>query len=123
MKPSLLPLLLFPLLYCGCGTTQVRYDSVKRPATKNVDVFQSAQSPPRPYKVIGMLADDGRMEEKSYLEGKFARKAKRMGGNGLLFAPFEQTSHAPEGWEMYDTYGYKAYVISYDAPAMTASRP
>jgi hypothetical protein len=125
MKSSLLLLLLLlvPILFCACGTTQVRYDSVKRSPTKSVDVYRNAQTPSRAYKVIGMLADDGRMEEKDYLEGKFTRKARRMGGNGLLFVPFEQTSKAPEGWEIYDTYAYKAYVVTYDAPAMTAAKP
>ena len=121
MKSVLVILLLVPLLYCGCGTTQVRYDSVKRKPTNRLDVFQRTQAPVRAYKVIGLLADDGRMEERSYLEGKFARKAKKMGADGLVFAPFEQTSKAPEGWELYDTYAYKAYVIIYDQPAAVTS--
>jgi hypothetical protein len=123
MKSFVLPLLFVPILYCGCGTTPIRYDSLTRPATRNVDVYHDDQSPTRDYKVIGLLVDDGRMEEKRYLEGKFARTAKKMGGDGLMFVPLEQTSRAPEGWEIYDTYAYKAYVITYDAPAVTAARP
>ena|SRR5436190_1268147 len=112
MKYSLL--LFIALIFCGCGTTQIRYDAVKRQPTKKIDLYRVEQKPAQSYKVIGLLADDGRMEEKDYLEGKFARKARHMGGNGLVFAPFEQTSKAPAGWELYDTYAYKAYVIIYD---------
>ncbi len=123
MKFIVSSLLLLPFVYCGCGTTQIRYDTVKRPPTKTVDVYHEAQKPVQSYQVIGLLADDGRMEEKTYLEGS-SRKAKNMGGNGLVFAPFEQTSKAPDGWEIYDTFAYKAYVIIYDPPStVTALHP
>ena len=112
---SLLPTLLFCLLFVGCQSSNT-YDGEKQKASAQIDIFRDGAKPQVKYREIGMIADDGRKEEQPGIEGKMIKKAKGMGGNAIIFLPLEQSGEElrPFFAGLATAYVYKALVVVYE---------
>src|SRR5438105_12435320 len=88
MKSVFISSLFIVLFLVGCQQTSNTYGAKHTP-TSDIAIFRDGAKPDRKYHEIGMIADDGRKAEQPAIEGKMIRKAKRMGGNAILFLPLE----------------------------------
>jgi hypothetical protein len=79
-----------------------------------VEVFRDGQKPSKAFKEVGFLTDDGGLGEQGKIEGKFLRKAKRMGANAIIMYPLQKTGAELKGFSVVDTFLYKASVIVYE---------
>ncbi len=73
------------------------------------------QKPPKNYKELTLLTDDGRIEEQPAIEAKMIKKAKAMGANAIIFHPLIESGSEAQpfvGWKK--TYFYKASVVLYE---------
>ena len=78
--------LLTVAIITGCASTnEVVTDSATRHPTKAVDVFKDGNTPNRAYKQIGELSFLGPREDELRAEKYFISRAKKMGGDGILF--------------------------------------
>lgn len=110
MKASLLCLFCAVCLsfVTGCVSNQsARIDTV------GIDLFTDAKQPTRTFKQIGILGDNARLDEEPAITAKFLKKAKKMGGQGLIM------SKTPGGSELtlsgvVPSYAYKGIVIVYE---------
>src|SRR5258706_323760 len=87
MKRITTPLGLAALLaITGCASTnEIVSDSATRPPTSSVEVFKGGRMPERHFKEIAELSFLGPREDELKAQKFFMRRAKRMGGNGLIF--------------------------------------
>ncbi|HEY5909575.1 MAG TPA: hypothetical protein VJA21_03115 [Verrucomicrobiae bacterium] len=114
MKLKLLgALTLATALLVGCATSEVEYDSTKRSPTTQLDFFRDAQKPSRPYKEVALLTDDGALNEQGAIEAGIIKKAKRMGGDAVIFHPLVKSGGELKGFSWVDNYCYKATVVVY----------
>ena len=67
-----------------------------------------------PCKQVGLLTDGGRIFDQGDLESSFIKRAKEMGGDGLVLLPPVKSVESPPGWDLYDTFLYEAVVVAYD---------
>jgi len=111
MKLPFIATLLF-LFLVGCQPS-ARYDTTKRPATADIDIFREGQKPTRAYKEIGVVTDDGRAVEQPTIEAKMIKKANRMGGNAVILHVPVRSGTEMAGFSAVDTFLYKATVIVY----------
>lgn len=110
MKTFFLCLICTVLLFSitGCVSNQsARID------TFGVDLLVDEKQPTRPFKQIGILGDNARLDEEPAITTKFLKKAKKMGGQGLIM------SKTPGGSELtlsgvVPSYTYKGVVIVYE---------
>lgn len=95
----------------GCTTAEPQAS-----ATKQIEIFLDGKEPAQPYKVIGSLTDDSRLEEHPAIEAKKVKKARQMGGDALVFEPKVETGIdvGPFAWGAKKSYLYKAKVIKYE---------
>jgi hypothetical protein len=88
-------------------------DHSTRTPTTQIDVFKG-QKPNKPYKVIATLSQLGPRQEELRALKDFVEKAKKLGGNGVIF------EYPPQGDQRYDIgglrneYNFKADVIVYE---------
>jgi hypothetical protein len=105
----ILPYLVAFVLAWGCSAPGAE----RRPGAL-VEVFRDGQKPSKAFKEIGMLTDDGGLGEQGTIEGKFLRKAKRMGANAIIMYPLQKTGAELKGFSLVDTFLYKASVVVYE---------
>ena len=115
MKLTLL-LSLVAAFFVGCASPDGQHDSVKRKPATQIDTFRDGQKPTRAYKEIATLADDAREVEEPQIEAKMIQKAKRMGGNAIIFEPKSRSGAEFTGFfsTLSNTYLYKARVVVYE---------
>ena len=89
----------------GC---RARSANVKRA----LDVYRD-QKPNVAYKEVGFLTNDGRVFEQNEIEATFIKRAKEMGGDGLVLLSPVKSIEAPQGWGLFDTLLFEAVVVSY----------
>lgn len=88
-----------------------------RPASAQIDVFKDGEKPSRAFKSIGLLKDDGKDQEQEQIEAKMIAKAKKMGGQAILFDKPKQSGMEAEFFSFGQakfTYLYKANVVVYE---------
>lgn len=107
--------LFIAFILVGCQSSAT-YDGPKQARTDRVDIFRDGAKPDRKYRELGMIADDGRKEEQPGIEAKMIKKAKRMGGNAIIFLPLEQSGEElrPFFAGIAAAYVYKAIVVAYE---------
>jgi hypothetical protein len=96
-----------------CALTGCVSNESARLDSYGVDLYTNGQEPTRPYKQIGILGDNARLGEEPSITAKFLKKAKKMGGDGLII------SMIPDGNELtlcgvVQSYTYKGIVIVYE---------
>jgi hypothetical protein len=108
-------LVLIVVLLFGCASPDVRYDSTKRAPTTHIDIFRDGAKPDRAFKEISTLVDDAREVEEPQVEANMIKKAKRMGGNAILFQPKTINGSELTGLATWSrTYLYKARIVVYE---------
>lgn len=115
MKTSVLTtvLTITLLLTAGCAT-DTQQGSVKGASATQLDIFRDGNKPTRPYKEIRLLTDQGKAVEQVTIENKMLKKAKALGGEGIIFSPKEETGSEMSGlFGVATTFLYKASVIVY----------
>lgn len=93
MKSSILSALLLCFVLVGCSTHDLAYDDVKRAPTKSVEVFREGMKPSKPYKEISELTYVGFVDEEPGAKQDLIKRAKKIGANGLIFLPREDTGY------------------------------
>ena len=78
-----------------------------------LDVYRDCEKPRIPCRQLGLLTDGGRIFEQSDIEAGFVKRAKEMGGDGLVLFPPVKSVESPPGWKLYDTFIYEALVVAY----------
>lgn len=115
-------ILVFTFLFFGCASSDVQYDSIKREPTSQIDIFRGGERPDRQFKEIATLVDDAREVEEPQVEADMIKKAKRMGGNAIIFVPKKLNGSELTGLATWSrTYLYKARVIAYEARGRAVS--
>jgi len=106
------------VILVGCATSenQVSYDTEKRAASKQLDIFRDGAKPDRKYREIGMLGDEGRRGEQAGIEAKILKKARAMGANAVIFLPLEKTGEEVNlgSLGLAETFAYKALAVAYE---------
>lgn len=105
-----------PLLVCAlavCFTTGCVSNQSARLDTYHLDLFVDGKEPTRSFRQIGILADNARLDEEPSISAKFLKKAKKMGGQGLIM------TKTPAGGELtlsgvVPSYAYRGVVIVYE---------
>lgn len=95
-----------------CFTSGCVSNQAVRTDTFGIDQYTDGQEPARPYKQIGILGDNARLDEEPSITAKFLKKAEKMGGQGLIL------SKTADGSELtlsgiVQSYSYKGVVIVY----------
>ena len=90
--------LLSIIVLVGCAS-DMAYDGVKREPKAQIDVFSEGNKPTKPYKEIASFTERGNPEDESKFNGDFARRAKKIGADGLILKPGEAggASYGPFG--------------------------
>ena len=79
---KVIALLLASTLLIGCSSTK----SSSQPP-KEIQIFREGdQQPARDYREIGLLTDDGKEIEQPKIEEKMVNKARKMGGDAIIFS-------------------------------------
>jgi hypothetical protein len=99
-------------MFWGCASDSSRAPSTGVPLVQ-LDVFRDGNKPTRAYKEIQLLTDEGRAGEQGSIEAKMLKKAKSLGGSGVIFVPREQVGSELSGFGLSTTFLYKASVITY----------
>ncbi len=113
---TLLPVLLLSLLLQGCAST---FDPRAAEAlARTIDVYRDGQKPSRHYHEIGLLKDDGRLDEQAAIELKMMKQAKSMGGHAIIFLPLVE-SGTDEASDLFTStakpsYLYRGSVLRYE---------
>jgi hypothetical protein len=83
---------------------------------KPIELFKDGKEPARPYSVIRTLTDDARLEEEPAIESDMIKKARKLGGDALIFDPMTETGYdiAPFMWGAKKSFLYRAKVIKYN---------
>ena len=101
-------------LLAGCATTPSQPGTTKSAPTVNLEVFRDGTIPTKPCKVIAVLKDDGPEEEQEQIEAKMIRKARRMGGQAIVFDAAKENGFKSEFLGSFKvTYLYEAKVVVY----------
>lgn len=110
------PVLASSLLWlCGCASTGSSTRTTATPVA-DVEIFRDGAVPPKPYKEIGKLTDDGKEGEQAEIEAKMIKQAKKMGASAILFDKPKPSGFeaAPFSFGKLDpTFQYKAIVAVY----------
>jgi hypothetical protein len=80
----------------------VQYDSVTRPPTANMEIFdltRSDHNPIRPYKIIALLTCEGAVQEEPEMLNAIAYRARRLGADCLIIRPPDRT------YSLWSTFG------------------
>jgi hypothetical protein len=76
-------LLAAALLMVVCSSTK---SSSQINSQKQIEVFrENGQQPSREYRELGLLTDDGKEIEQPKIEEKMIEKARKMGGDAIIF--------------------------------------
>ena len=113
MKNALF-LLILALSLCGCSSTGSNTSAKSRSATE-VAVFQEGTAPERQFTVLGTLKDDAREEEEEEVTEQFKKKARKMGGDAIVFKPKKESGFEgqPFSFKVAKTYLYTVDVIKF----------
>jgi hypothetical protein len=109
-------------LFVGCATTdEVLLDTTHRFPSSMVDVYKDGRSPERPFKEIAELSFLGPREEELTAQKFFVERARKMGGDGILFTivPAGQKGGGAFGasggaWGVSTAWVFKGKVIIYE---------
>src|SRR3954447_2721451 len=72
------------------------YDETTRPPTSKLEVFNSEQDlKGRPFRIIAKLSRHGRIKDQALIENAIAWRARKLGGEGLIWIPMFE----PRGWK------------------------
>jgi hypothetical protein len=90
--------LLAIILSAGCAS-DTAYDGLKRDPKAQIDVFSGESKPTKPYKEIASFTERGNPEDESKFNADFAKRAKKMGADGVILRPGQPggTSYGPLG--------------------------
>lgn len=89
----------------GCATTNSQ--------PQHVEIFRDGEKPPRTYKEIGILTDDGGLGEQGEIEAQMIKRAKGNGADALIFEKLTQTGDELKGFGLQKTYLFKAHMVVY----------
>lgn len=93
MKTNILIAFVFCLGFLGCSTHELAYDNIKRKSTTSLDIYRDGIKPTKPYKEIAELTYVGFADEEPNAKTDLAKRAKKLGANGLMFLPREDTGY------------------------------
>ena len=87
MKRNLI-LLCCAALFTGCiAVSEARYDSVKRKAKDEIEVFAEGKKPTKTYKEIATFSAGGKPFDQSKAHDSFISRAKAIGADGIILKP------------------------------------
>lgn len=99
-------------LFAGCETFAHREQRV--PANeKRVEVFHTNSKPPGGVRELGVVSEEGRLNQQNEIEARFIRKARKAGADAVVFEPLIKVGQEVKFFETSDTYSYKATMVAY----------
>jgi len=104
-------------IVAGCASTnEIVTDTTKRAPTTSVDVFKDGHAPDKQYKEIAELSFLGPREDELRAEKHFVERARKMGGNGILFSVVlagQKSGGSMYGFSSSTAWVFKGKVIVY----------
>src|SRR5438477_8717217 len=101
------------LFIASCASTnEIVSDTTKRPPTGSVEVFKEERVPSKRFKEIAELSFLGPREEELRAQKYFIKRAKKFGGNGVIFSMVHEEKRGTFGLEA--AWVFKGKVIVYE---------
>jgi hypothetical protein len=106
------------LLITGCASTdEVVLDSTQRPHTTSIEVFKDGNVPQKAYKEIAELSFLGPREDELRAQKFFVERARKLGGNAILFNVVlagQKSGGSMYGYHTSTAWVFKGKVIVYE---------
>ena len=99
-------------LFAGCETF-ARFEHRVPANEKKIEVFRTNTKPPAHIRELGVVTEEGALNQEGEIEQHFISKARRAGADALVFDPMVKVGEEFKFFNVTDMYMFKATMVAY----------